>query len=156
MAQVSTSTPHELFTSIRKTIEHIHGFEGSDQQRQLDSLLIPVPESALYPRSVQSLGRLEDEYELGRVRLGEGRFAIVNTCCHRETRKMFAVKMIYTKPHLLLSASHRRLTHEIKVMERLVNHHNIIEIKRAFFDHHLNSISTFISFKYTFIAIYRI
>ncbi|KAH9474525.1 putative serine/threonine-protein kinase pXi [Psilocybe cubensis] len=68
----TNASRHSLYTVIRKTIGNYTTFDGSDQQRLLDALLNPVPESDFPPRSVQSAGVFEDEYRLGRARLGEG------------------------------------------------------------------------------------
>lgn len=133
---------YKFLADIFQKVEEVDGFDGSDQQRQLLSLLMPVNAPSSSRGSVQSSGRLKDEYTVGKLELGTGATTKVMNCVNLVTRRMFAVKTIFTKPILLLSPNHRKFTHEIAIMERLVNHPNVIDIKKAFFDNNTISKST--------------
>ncbi|XP_026790627.3 MAP kinase-interacting serine/threonine-protein kinase 2 [Pangasianodon hypophthalmus] len=72
--------------------------------------------------------RFEDVYRLQDEVLGEGAYAVVQTCVSLSTRKEYAVKIIEKRPGLRRS----RVFREVEILYQCQGHRNILELVEFF------------------------
>ncbi|XP_051983636.1 MAP kinase-interacting serine/threonine-protein kinase 2-like [Xyrauchen texanus] len=73
-------------------------------------------------------GRFEDVYKLQDEVLGEGAYAVVQTCINLITRKEYAVKIIEKRP----GHSRSRVFREVEMLYQCQGHRNILELVEYF------------------------
>ncbi|XP_017346818.2 MAP kinase-interacting serine/threonine-protein kinase 2 isoform X2 [Ictalurus punctatus] len=72
--------------------------------------------------------RFEDVYRVQDEVLGEGAYAIVQTCVSRSTRREYAVKIIEKRPGL----SRSRVFREVEILYQCQGHRNILQLVEFF------------------------
>jgi len=77
-------------------------------------------------------GRLEDEYEVGRV-LGKGAYGVVKEAIHRPTNSVWAIKSI-SKAKLVSESDIQDVQREVAIMNHVVGHSNIVSLKDTYED----------------------
>lgn len=73
-------------------------------------------------------GRFEDVYKLQNEILGEGAYAVVQTCINLITNKEYAVKIIEKRP----GHSRSRVFREVEMLYQCQGHRNILELVEYF------------------------
>uniref|UniRef100_A0A672N029 non-specific serine/threonine protein kinase n=1 Tax=Sinocyclocheilus grahami TaxID=75366 RepID=A0A672N029_SINGR len=73
-------------------------------------------------------GRFEDVYKLQNEILGEGAYAVVQTCINLVTNKEYAVKIIEKRP----GHSRSRVFREVEMLYQCQGHRNILELVEYF------------------------
>ena len=108
---------HEASThSIAEVVE---GVESDEDQ--------PAP-SAVDDRGIITDAAFEDVYNIG-PKIGEGAYSTVFSCTHKETGKVFAVKLVRIPQ--LKKKDLEGLKEEVRVMQQL-RHKNIVRLEQVF------------------------
>jgi serine/threonine protein kinase len=94
------------------------------------------------------LGGVREHYSIGK-QIGKGTYGTVHRCCHRETKKLYAVKIIRSKDIEDIFSQLREL-----LLLRFIRHPQIISIKDYYVQYSTNEIAGFDIPKYYWVMNY--